>query len=815
MELLYTSYLNPKAGGKQGAWADWLLEGHTLSAVSSQNILLFTTSTRLKTSDGSTGDTWGGHVYCVDLNTPWDVSLVCELASPATCLAWEQLSGTRFVVGDCGGQVQVWQLAGSLSSWHQVAAHTASGEAFLGATFLHRGRNIRINEELKDSSLYSEKFSSSSPVGLLPGSCVLVSASGLVLTCATPAPPQGQEPVFRATTLGLGRKRLQFIDLAFAKDGKLLIACCGAQSPVSVFSLSAFLSGEGDLVVRVRAHSSFSLELGRERIMALRFLLREDADALVMGLTGEEGGRLQLWQLEAGARQVHKLFQGQGGKAVPHWSFSDEFSCPGVAGLLALATPHFSVLGGRKPACYIAAAFSDGTVQCLLRDSLQQIESVELPRAGNIGTGGQASGQSRVSVTITSLHFTATANCLVVTDSLGQVYLYRMSPLSDPGGPPSPSFTVTMLEYCLLSGRDSWDLVLASKSSKLEGVCEKFSSLFGMQPAGVRQYYLSRFLSLRSSLLRLSPGCSYRAGDTLALLILTSIEGEFKALLRAGESSHAGETQEGVVLLEKVLAQQGQSEAEGQQQELETLLANSGLAREPGLSDPATLNSLSHLGLWVITLSLHLLAAVPEYKTARGPGYWLCMGEGEWMPSALPLLRQLLAVSKLWGLGREATRSIQQEKDTDLTSKLFSLVSKLARKQDDESLIDECLMLPHKVMIPPLDTLHSPRGVLGCLYSLNSPLRFSLGVEPQLPINTPPPFLEGLTYTEGNNVTFKYDCLQKVFLGEFPSSVKACTRCTAVTQPSSSPKSGFSRLWEKRWIRSCHCGGPWKVIQMT
>ena len=147
---------------------------------------------------------------------------------------------------------------------------------------------------------------------------------------------------------------------------------------------------------------------------------------------------------------------------MPSWGLCDEFSLVSSAGFLEVATQHFSVLGRRRPSCYIAAAFSDGTVQCLLRDSLHQVESVELPRGGNLLT--------TTPLTISSLSFTATANCLLVTDSLGQLYLYRVSPIFYPGGPPNPPFTVTMLEYCLLSGRDCWDLVVASKASKLEAI---------------------------------------------------------------------------------------------------------------------------------------------------------------------------------------------------------------------------------------------------------------------------------------------------------------------------------------------------------
>ena len=41
--------------------------------------------------------------------------------------------------------------------------------------------------------------------------------------------------------------------------------------------------------------------------------------------------------------------------------------------------------------------------------------------------------QSAACVTICSMSFTSTGNCLLITDSFGQMYLYRLSPISDPG----------------------------------------------------------------------------------------------------------------------------------------------------------------------------------------------------------------------------------------------------------------------------------------------------------------------------------------------------------------------------------------------
>ena len=95
------------------------------------------------------------------------------------------------------------------------------------------------------------------------------------------------------------------------------------------------------------------------------------------------------------------------------------------------------------------------------------------------------------------------------------------------------------------------------------------------------------------------------------------------------------------------------------------------------------------------------------------------------------------------------------------------MVTRLARKADDEALMDECLMLPYKVMIPPLDTILRSKGVLSCLHHLRtSPQTFTFGTEPDLPSNHQPPFIEGLTYTDDPHSDFYYDSIQKMYLGK-------------------------------------------------
>ena len=132
---------------------------------------------------------------------------------------------------------------------------------------------------------------------------------------------------------------------------------------------------------------------------------------------------------------------------------------------------------------------------------------------------------------------------------------------------------------------------------------------------------------------------------------------------------------------------------------------------------------------------------------------------------SLTAMRELLVMIRLWNMTK--VNIICTEKEMDLVGRLFSMLTRLSKKSDDEALNDECLMLPYKVMIPPLDTMIRSKGVQSCLHNIRtSPLSFTYGREPDLPTNYQPAFIEGLTYTDVQNTDFYYDSLQKIYLGK-------------------------------------------------
>ena len=60
------------------------------------------------------------------------------------------------------------------------------------------------------------------------------------------------------------------------------------------------------------------------------------------------------------------------------------------------------------------------------------------------------------------------------------------------GGLHSPSNLVTMLEYCLVSGYDWWDLTICAKPAHLEPICTRLTEDFNRQPQALQQLYWSR-----------------------------------------------------------------------------------------------------------------------------------------------------------------------------------------------------------------------------------------------------------------------------------------------------------------------------------
>ena len=561
----------------------------------------------------------------------------------------------------------------------------------------------------------------------------------------------------------------------------------------------------------------------------------DNAFSILVATQHPSGGRVELWELKEAQLTTHKIFlppegstQNTPKNVVPVWQYQEVFIAnASSAQVVKMSTPHSAFQTGRASACYVTIAYTDGSIQCLLRDSLQQIGCVDIPKSGNPqstllndsypNTGPSPAKMSRMSsVAICDATFSANGNVLVVIDSLGQLYFYRMSPISDPGGPHTPDSIVLMLTKCLLSGYDWWDINVCCAAVSLAGnkgqssipasltpidvICEKLTEDFNKQPLAIQTYYLNRWMSMKASIYRLAfagwgssthgNSNEYKAADTFMQSMLISIHGAFKSLLRPGTIIDFTSNDTAFDKVSKILTAKMKDEINVDR--LANLLDTK---RNEFSVEPNILQSFHHLIQWTTDLCLNLCARVPEFKgpsgTNRlsGPGASLLSNA-----NVLNMLRELLLLIRLWGKAVPASLPVYTKTSADETfdvlPKLFHIITKLITHPEnlEESLLDEATLLPCHIMIPPLHhTLVCARGIAPALISGQEkcPISYDFGSEPQqdtfLLENTHGGCSGGygglgVSPVVWSNASGATDCVKHMFLGRWPFSVKRCTR---------------------------------------
>lgn len=95
---------------------------------------------------------------------------------------------------------------------------------------------------------------------------------------------------------------------------------------------------------------------------------------------------------------------------------------------------------------------------------------------------------------------------LLATVMYAIVHLFPDIPLlaAFTGGPMTVPYACTLLEYCLVTGLDWWDLLVSLRPSMIDTVCERFTDSFNRQPQQIQQFHYVQFLNIKTSLYRCS-----------------------------------------------------------------------------------------------------------------------------------------------------------------------------------------------------------------------------------------------------------------------------------------------------------------------
>lgn len=806
MDLLYSVTRKQSVNSSKNYDFESLNEGYALCNVSSQNVVAFVTNLEV---DDTSGKTWGSHVYVADLNTPWNVHKVTSNKALITAIDWD-IPGSKLLTADASGNVQIWtNKEYLLNDWTCLGTATFHGENIIAAAFFHNGKKICLVADRKDAMHYYDKFkpqkiaASVRQFGGKPvEGCIVITSTGMVgVVGLNRGGPGG---VITATaSLGSIRHRITTVDICFGRNGNFLVAASSGNVNLPILCYQVGVTKTDDkLVVTSQALPSFFPQSGLSKnptaqrpqakfVTHLKFVVREHADSLVVASSTDQGSQIDIWELTEKPVTIHAMFQQKhtlsSDSITVTWQHHSHF--PSKSSISCLTVSKISITTADPPPSYVLVAFEDGTITCLYKDGLKQVASTSI----NSMSWGQPK-QQRLDGCVSYMDISWLGNVSIAVDTQGQLYLYRLLPISEPGAPVTVPYACTLLEYCLVSGLDWWDLLVSLRPSMLEAVCERFTESYNRQQPAVQQFHSSQFLSIKASLYRLSFNCQSKAADLNALMMLQSVATAFKSLLRPSDlSSHEKGPAESLAVV-----------AELQLDDVDKVLQN--VNAKEFTMEGIILQSLQQLIQWVADLALSLLARLPH--GIKPSGYDILRDY-----KALNTLKELLVIIRIWGLLRKTCLPVffQCFDNIDVLAHIFKLLTRFTQSQEpDDALIDACLQLPNQVMIPQLNSLVPCRVIASpAFFQQSLPLQLEYGSEPEMLQFSPE-----TSNVEGVSKSDQFmDTTRHIYLGKNPRVLKQCTRCGVQSQLHSRARTAAIRAWDQRWVCGCRCGGHWTIHQ--
>jgi mediator of RNA polymerase II transcription subunit 16 len=271
-------------------------------------------------------------------------------------------------------------------------------------------------------------------------------------------------------------------------------------------------------------------------IVKLKWISEEDPESLMVLSNHNEGSSLEIWTQCEELVPIHKLLQTNKNSCFKTNVWKNKSVYKNAARAINLIT---SKLGFGSNVIFIA--LQDNSINCLHREGLKRLAGVSFKGGYTYRSNNDIENigkHSRISSRVLSFDSTHFGHLLIVLDSIGQISCYKCNfIINDILEIPQNSVTasVNLLEFCLISGLDTYDLMLALKPQLLESIIDKLTENFNRQPTFFVQYYYVKFLTMKINLQRLSSSGQSKANDLMCLLNLHSILTAFKSLLRPSD----------------------------------------------------------------------------------------------------------------------------------------------------------------------------------------------------------------------------------------------------------------------------------------
>jgi hypothetical protein len=550
------------------------------------------------------------------------------------------------------------------------------------------------------------------------------------------------------------------------------------------------------------------------------------------------------------AKQADYSSQTTNNSQTSEWSFKGNYITD--RDLISIQTPKFRIFGQNRQLNIILLSYEDSTVCCLRKDDLQPIEetlqlSTDVPmRMMNGRTAGsdanlksfrfydgnsysrngrnitQSNGGNHLTTAnlsrplkhktnfITDLQLSNNQTVFVAIDSMSQLHVVKSPTLiSCQDTRDEETYLQYMLEFCLVTGNDWWDVLVCAKRESIATICDKFHDAYERQPKQIQRKYFNRQLMIRASLYRClnDAGSLCKSSDCHTMIMLNSIASTHKSMLRSQDQDSPSD------LLSHFLKTQGN---QPNFFNINNVLAK--INEKEFYVETQLIQYLQPLNQWAVDFAIFLIISLPQQIKSQQvnnlPGAGLIKNK-----EAIETLRELLVIIKIWGKQNLASVPVvyRLNEQLDVIGALFKLISMhyttMGNNEPDDSLLEECVQLANNITVTHFEYFLSATGVASP-YLHSQPNGTRLVMEYFRELNMPE--LVQLDKVEGCidlNGHRKIDIVRNISLGAYPlTNVRHCTRCRGISlmRPIREAASfNSARIWEQRWMTTCVCGGHW------
>uniref|UniRef100_A0A8B9KV72 Mediator of RNA polymerase II transcription subunit 16 n=1 Tax=Astyanax mexicanus TaxID=7994 RepID=A0A8B9KV72_ASTMX len=770
-------------------------------AWSCRNLIAFTTDLKNEEDDKELSHM----IHIIDTEHPWDVySINSGHREVISCLEWDQ-SGSRLLSADGDGEIKCWAMKEHLvNSWESIQSSSVDGDPIVALSWLHNGVKLALHVEKSGSTNFGEKFSRvkfSPSLTLFGGKpmegWLAVTVSGLVTVSLLK--PNGAL-LSASESLCRLRGRVALADIAFTGGGNIVVAATdgSSSSPVQFYKVCVSVVNEKCRIDTELLPSLFMRcttdPVRRDKYPAvthLKFLTRENSEQVLLCASSQMGSIVECWSLRKEGLPVNNIFQhrspvvGEKQPMILKWRILsatndlDRVSAVALPKLpISISNTDLKVASDTK--------FCPGLGKCFFFTSvaLHPI-TLHFPKLQTPAVWFNMMSAHPLQL----LHLFFFYSCpqlhmIRVSPSMGQ--MLDMNTLL--------RHLLFLLEYCMVTGYDWWDVLLHVQPGMVHNLVEKLHEEYMRQNQALQQVLATRIVAVKASLCKLSSATAARANDFHAKLLLIAISSTLKSLLRP-HVLNTPDKSPGDRLAEIC--------TKNTDTDIDKVMIN--LKTEEFVLDGPPLQSLQQLIQWVGDFVLYLLANLPNQGSIVRPGFGF-LRDG---PS-LGMLREMMVMIRIWGLLKPGCLPIYTatSDNQDSMSLLFRLLTKLwlcsrdesHPQEPDETLLDECCLLPSQLLVPSMDWLPINDGVITKIQSKHQ-LRLQFGKPYTLPGLNPNSQMEIFSRSPASQ---RMDNLRCLHMGICPTEEsKACTRCGCVTMLRSPNKTNAMKQWEQRWIKNC------------